>query len=147
MADSYAPYDYAWKQPGWTVQNPTVIGDTVTPFNDPGLPSDVSKVHVSGNFLDPITGRPLEGVLSILTSDILIYTPTNEQVMPGVQKIRFRAGEALSVLLPATDDPQLVPNGWKYHLQLTVAGTSQEFLTLLPASPAEVDIWDLTPAP
>jgi hypothetical protein len=142
--DTYARYDYAWQQAGWTAQNPgyVISGDT---YHDPGLPADVSKVVLFGEFLDFVTGRPLEGVLTLRTSQRLTYIPTNTPVMPGVRKIRFNRG-GFSLVLPATDDPQLTPE-YLYQAKLTVAGHSVEFQFTLPAADVEVNINDLIPNP
>lgn len=144
-ADVHARYDYAWRTPGFTVQNPTIIYDNVNGYWSPGLPADVSKVKVFGNFLDLMTGRPLEGHLTVRASTVLHYTPTGAQVMPGVEKLRFIKGY-FEVTLPATDDAQLTPNNFKYWFRLRVQETTQEFEALLPATPAEVDIRTLVPA-
>lgn len=146
MPDEFARYDYAWKTSGWTVQNPTLTVVSPDTYYDPGLPEDVSKVLVTGEFLDWSTGRALEGYLTVRTSEILKHVPTNSLVMPGEKRLRFIKG-SFSVLLPATDDPQLVPNDWTYLFRLTVAGHTQEFTAALPSSPDTVNIIDLTPDP
>lgn len=143
MVEEYARYDYAWKTAGWTVQNPTVTMVSPNTYYDPGLPDDVSKVLVSGEFIDWDSGRELEGVVDIRTSKLLTYTTTHIQVMPGIKSFRFRGH--FSILLPATDDPQLQPTGWTYQFRVTVAGYLQEFETVLPASPSTVNLLDLLP--
>jgi hypothetical protein len=143
--DVHARYDYAWKQPGFTVQNPTINYDqSLNGYWNPGLPDDVSKVRVFGKFLDLMTGRTLAGHLTVRASTTLTYTPTGAQVMPSVEKLRFIKGY-FSLYLPATDDLQLIPNGWKYYFRLRVQETTQEFEASLPSSPADVDIRTLIP--
>lgn len=146
MTEQYARYDYAWKTAGWTVQNPEYVTGGSNTYWDPGLPEDVSKVRLYGTPLDWETGRPLESVLSVRATDILRYTPTGQQVMPGVIKKRFSANDGINLVLPATDDPQLTgPEGWHYQARLTVKGHTQEFEFMLPSVPEEVLIFTLIP--
>jgi hypothetical protein len=144
VVTTFARYDYAWKTPGWTVQNPTITMETPSGYWDPGLPDDVSKVLVLGRFLDLMTGRALEGHLSVRASEVLTYTPTGSLVLPAVEGLRFRDGD-LSLTLPATDDAQLTPNGWKYHFRLRVQENTFDWEAELPSSPSPVDIQDLMP--
>lgn len=143
MSDPYARYDYAWKTPGWTVQDSGWVSGA-DGYHDPGLPDDVTKVRVYGEFLEWDSGRPLEGVIRVRANKILTYLPENKQVLPGVKKVRFKQG-GFSIMLPATDDPELVPNGFTYQCTLTVRGTTQEFEFTLPSIPTEVNITDLIP--
>lgn len=138
-----ANYDYAWKTVGWTTQNPTFTASGVDTYVDPGLPTDVSTVRVFGKFIELTTGRLLEGVLLLRTTQILTHGPTGTQVMPGTRRIRFRRGE-FSVLLPATDDPELAP-AFEYEARLTVRGYTREFKFSLPALTPEVNILSLIP--
>lgn len=144
--ENYARYDYAWKTPAWTVQSPAYVPGSPSGYYDPGLPPDVSKVRLYGTPLDWETGRPLEAVLSIRCTSILRYTPTGQQVMPGVRKQRFRANDGINLVLAATDDPQLTGEpGWQYEARLTVKGVTQEFRFSLPSTPDEVSIFSLIP--
>ena len=143
MTDPYARYDYAWKTPGWSVQDP-VINYATDGYVDPGLPSDVSMVKVYDTFMELGTGRPLEGVVQFRVKEILRHVPTGQQVMPGVIRKRFRR-DGFAIYLPATDDPDLTPNGFLYVCRLTVRGTTQDFEFSLPATPDEVRLTSLVP--
>jgi hypothetical protein len=139
-----ARYDYAWKTPGWTVQNPVVTTFAADGYVDPGLPADVSLVRVYGSFLEMDSGRSLEGTLRIRTPSIITYVPTGQQVLGGALRvIRFNKS-GFSRYLPATDDPQLSP-AFQYECRLTVRGVSQEFSFSLPAATPEVNITSLIP--
>lgn len=141
---SYAPYDYAWKTPGWTVQNPVIPTQVADGYLDPGLPPDVTYVRLSGTFLELDTGRALPGVLNLRVDQILTHVPSGQQVLAGgFRPIRFKK-DGFSILLPATDDPQLTP-AFQYQARLTVRGISQEFEFSLPAATPEVNIHSLIP--
>lgn len=145
MTDPYVRYDYAWKTPGWTTQNP-VINYGVDGYVEPGMPADVTMVNVYGSFLEMDTGRDLEGVLRLRTDKVLTHVPSGRQVMGGALKpIRFRH-DGFSIWLPATDDPQLTPE-FTYFARLTVRGVVQEFEFDLPAAETEVNITTKIPAP
>jgi hypothetical protein len=139
--EAFARYDYAWNTPGFTAQNNTWIPG-VNGYVNPGMPDDVSKVRVFGEFLELDSGRPLEGVLRLRVDQILTHVPSGRQVMAGGMKpIRFKR-DGFSIYLPATDDPQLTPE-FTYHARLTVRGQRQEFTFSLPAAEAEVNITTL----
>ena len=44
--DGMVRYDYAWKTPGWSVQNPSFSQVNPDGYVDPGLPSDISKAKL-----------------------------------------------------------------------------------------------------
>lgn len=141
MSDPYVRYDYAWKTPGFTVQNP-VINYGADGYVEPGMPADVTMVHLYGSFMEMDTGRDLEGVLRLRTDKILTHIPSGRQVMGGALKpVRFNH-RGFSIWLPATDDPQLAPS-FRYEAKLTVRGVVQEFSFLLPSSEPEVNITTL----
>ena len=142
--DQYARYDYAWKTPGWTTQNPVVTYAT-DGYVDPGMPSDVSLVRVYGSFMEMDTGRGLEGVLRIRVRETLTHVPTGQVVPAGAVKlVRFRR-DGFSLYLPATDDPDLTP-AFTYEARLTVRGETKEFTFSLPSVPTEVNIMELVPS-
>ena len=148
MTGPYARYDYAWQTPGWTSQDP-VVNYAVDGYIDPGLPEDVTQVKVWDTFLEGFSGRSLDGVVQFRVDQILRHETTGQQVMPGVFRRRFRK-DGFAYYLPATDDPQLTPNGFKYQCRLTVRGVTQEFEFLLPSSLATEDgvrLTSLIPAP
>lgn len=141
---SYANYDYAWKQPGWSVQNPTIPVGGTDAYLDPGLPSDVSTVRVYGSFLELDSGRGLEGVLRLRVDRIVTYVPTQQQVIGGARPpLRFNHN-GFSIDLAATDDPQLSP-AFQYDAELTVRGQKQRFSFALPSAVPEVNITSLIP--
>lgn len=145
MSDPYVRYDYAWNTPGWSAQAP-VINYGVDGYVEPGMPADVTMVNVYGSFLEMDTGRDLSGVLRLRTDKILTHVPSGRQVMGGALKpIRFNH-EGFSILLPATDDPQLTPE-FTYHARLTVRGVVQEFDFDLPMAELEVNITSKIPDP
>lgn len=139
MSDPYARFDYAWKTAGWTSQNPTFPEGSAGDYYDPGLPEDVSKVRLYGSYRELDTGRALSGVLRLRVDQVLIYTPTGEEVLSGgFRPIRFRRS-GFSVYLPATDDPQLTPE-FQYEARLTVRGIVRRYKFSLPAATPEVNL-------
>lgn len=139
----YAPYDYAWKDRGWTVQNPEVVYPINT-YLDPGLPSDVSLVRVFGHFQELDSGRGLEGVLRLRTTQNLLHVPTGVQFPASdLRPIRFQA-DGFSIFLAATDDPDLTPT-FTYQARLTVLGNHTDFEFALPSTPSSVNILSLIP--
>lgn len=144
-SDPYVRYDYAWKTPGFTAQNP-VINYGVDGYVEPGMPPDVTMIKLFGKFMEMDTGRGLEGVLRLRVDETLTHVPTQTMIPAGViggRPIRFRKGY-FETWLPATDDPQLSPT-FKYHARLTVRGDTKEFEFTLPAAQPEVNILSKIP--
>jgi hypothetical protein len=136
----YARYDYAWKTPGWTTQDPVIPAQT-DGYVDPGMPADVTMVRLYGSFMEMDTGRPLEGVLRLRVNETVTYGPTQSLVPAGAiggRPIRFRDG-FFETWLPATDDPQLSP-AFEYVARLTVRGDVYDFTFSLPAAEPDVNI-------
>lgn len=142
---TYARYDYAWKTPGFTAQGDPIINYGTDGYAEPGMPPDITMVRLYYSALEMDTGRSLEGMLRLRTDKVLTHVPSGRQVMGGALKpIRFRH-DGFSILLPATDDPQLTPE-FTYHARLTVRGVVQEFTFTLPSSELEVNLTDKLPA-
>jgi hypothetical protein len=96
-------------------------------------------VRVYGEFLEMDTGRGLEGVLRLRVNTDLTHVPTGRFIPSGdIAPVRFRR-DGFSILLPATDDPQLTP-AFTYQARLTVRGERKEFEFALPAATPEVNI-------
>jgi hypothetical protein len=143
MSDPYVRYDYAWKTPGWSAQNP-VVNYGVDGYVEPGMPADVTMVRLYYSALEMDTGRGLEGVFRVRTDKVLTHVTTGQQVIGGALKpIRFKR-DGFSIYLPATDDPQLTP-AFTYFARLTVRGVTQEFSFQLPAATPEVNLATLLP--
>lgn len=148
MSDPYVRYDYAWKTPAWTAQNPT-INYYVDGYVDPGMPEDVTQARVRYEALELNSGRGLGGVLRLRINKMLKHVPTGRQVPPGGWRpIRFRASRPLDIYLPVTDDPDLVADDgdpWVYEAVLTVRGYEQNFEFALPSTDLDVNLADLIP--
>jgi hypothetical protein len=136
----YARYDYAWKTPGWTTQDPVIPAQT-DGYVDPGMPDDVTMVRLYGTFMELDTGRPLEGVLRLRVNETVTHLPSGSLIPAGAiggRPIRFTKG-VLETWLPATDDPQLSP-AFEYVARLTVRGDVYDFTFSLPAAEPDVNI-------
>jgi hypothetical protein len=144
VTSAYVRYDYAWKTPGWSVQNPSLPTTDADGYVDPGLPADISLVRVYYSALEFASGRNLSGVLRLRVDKILTHVPTQTQLFAGgIPVTRFRK-DGFSIYLPATDDPQLTPS-FLYEARLTVHGKTQEFTFALPAATPEVNLTTLIP--
>ncbi len=132
-------YDYAWQTPGWSAQQPTFEGPT-DGYADPGMPEDVTHVHLYGSFTEFGSGRALESVLRLRVDRPLTHVPSGETVMGGALPVkRFTRYRPLSLWLPATDDPDLSP-AFEYEATLTVRGQKFKFSFPLPMATPEVNI-------
>lgn len=149
MSGQYSSYDYAWKVPGWSVQNPVVPDSGPDGYVDPGMPEDVPRVRITQVFEEMGSGRPLEGVLRVRTRQPLVHEVSGAYYPAGhLLRVRFNRYRPLDVYLPATDSTTLHTRDnapWKYHALLTVRGEQQEFEFSLPEASPAVNILDLIP--
>lgn len=88
---------------------------TTQPYQgDPDWPVAFNGCRITGTFID-FSSRPVQGYITV--------QPTIAAVMVGGKivvstPIRFDLDEngKVEVVLPATNDPDVNPNGWKYRV-------------------------------
>lgn len=123
----------AWWTPGWTSQNRDTSSILApTNFSAPGFPANLNYVSVVGNFFDT-NADPLSGYFTFWPSDPLIFningvTTFMPQRYAGVNtsllginqmgdgKIYIQYGR-LSVSLLATDNANMIPATFTYHVK------------------------------
>jgi hypothetical protein len=150
----------AWWTPGWTSQNRDGASVQVPPstFSAFGFPSNLTYVNVSGNYFDT-NADPISGYFTFWPSDTLIFTEGSQTtIMPqrysgvnqtllginqmGDGKIFLQFGQ-LSVNLLATDNANMQPSTFTYHVKEYMIGGRQFDISVPLADSPTVDIHQL----
>lgn len=85
------------------------------------LPSNLQTVTVTGKYVD-FQGNPKTGSV-IFTSDVVLNDPSQSvMVVPVAKEVVLDNTGAFTVTLPATNDPDVSPIGFVYHVKETFAG-------------------------
>lgn len=126
--------------PGWTSQNDSYVQVPPNQFSAPGFPSGLSYVTVTGNYYDSMAD-PLSGYLTFWPSSPLTITANSNvtyipqrysginQTLLGINqmgdgKIYLWQGQ-LSVSLLATDNANMAPVSFTYHVRENYIGGIQ----------------------
>ena len=151
----------AWWTPGWTSQNIRTSSVQVpsNSFAPPGFPQNLTYVTVLGSYFDTVS-NPMSGYLTFWPSSALTFnesgaitympqrfsgvnqTPIGINQM-GQEKIYLYYGQ-LSVSLLATDNANMTPASFTYHVKENFKGGNQYDIVAPSAdSSAGISIFDL----
>lgn len=109
------------------------------------LPESIPTVKVTGRYLLP-DGTPLTGSVTFRAPAVLTF-PDADVILGGPVVAQLDATGAISVILPATDAPDMDPDGWAYVVTEQLAGvtSNRSYAILLPAEHPTADLADLAP--
>jgi len=112
------------------------------------LPVGLTTITVTGTYLTA-AGTPLGGTV-LFAPSVPLTDMTGQAVLsanPIVAAVSHSTGQ-FSVVLPCTDNADLLPAGWAYSVQVNVPGAAIAFDAYLPSSwGSTVDISRLGPVP
>lgn len=105
-------------------------------------------ITVTGKYI-LLNGSPAAGTVSFAASQTLIDSVANEIVVPVAITAVLGVDGTVSVVLPATDDPDLAPTGWAYTVTENILGARVQRTYMIQLSvslPGDtVDLADLVP--
>lgn len=110
------------------------------------LPAGISTVTLTGKFMQ-LDGAVAAGSVSFSTKQAVADGTDNVMLPKGSVTVELDGTGAFSVVLPATDDAELSPNGFSYVVveQLTTPKQTRSYEIQLPAASPTVDLSDLAP--
>lgn len=122
------------------------------------LPAEFNTVALSGQYVN-LDGSPVAGYLTFTPSPtILRAAASKDLIVPVVINVPLDGTGHFSVNLPATDDPDINPDGWTYQVLegfgnrrtysvqiLLEAGTEQNIFDLAPVAMANGTYYELGP--
>ncbi|MFI5840537.1 hypothetical protein ACIA8K_12595 [Catenuloplanes sp. NPDC051500] len=114
-------------------------------------PPSLATKTVTGRFITHPDGTPAKGTVKF-TSKLFVQGPADDLILtPFEAKLTLDSTGGFSLVLPATDDPDWVPVGWRYSVVAMVAGKSLKAELALPVSGPDVvdlaDVLDASPVP
>lgn len=112
------------------------------------LPIDYDTVQVRGKFTY-LDGTPARGVIRFTGKIPAVSASSKTIIMPATISVTLEDDGTFVVNLPATNDPDIQPNGWTYNVleMLTNGGgRTYEIDVPLSAKAAGIDLSDIAPA-
>jgi len=109
------------------------------------LASSLTTITVTGNYVD-YEGNAIEGQIRFTLNEVLRNGTDDQMVAPSSVVVPLSAG-AFSVALPATNDPDVVPNTFTYSVEESFPGGRTYTITLPYDGSATLDLADISPTP
>lgn len=108
------------------------------------LTVDLETVTLTGTYVD-IVGDPIVGSVTFTPQTIIKDTDQNQIIVNNVITEVLDGNGSFSVVLPVTDDSDVVPQPFAYLVEEVFSG-GRSFVITLPGGGGSVDIADLSPA-
>ena len=109
------------------------------------LPGNLTTVTVTGKYLDA-SGAPVRGSVTFSLDTPLLNAGASTVIIETDYTVALDAQGAFSVALPATNDPDVDPNGWTWTLTPNFDGADPLTFSLPTNLGPSVDITVLAPA-
>ena len=109
------------------------------------LGATVNTVEITGNYID-YEGNSIEGQIRFTTSEVLRAGTDDQMIAPTTIVVPLSAG-AFSVTLPATNDPDVVPNPFTYSVEESFPGGRSYTISIPYDTVGSLDLADLSPTP
>lgn len=109
------------------------------------LAPSLTTVTVTGNYVD-YEGNPIEGQIRFTLSEVLRNGTDDQMIAPSSVVVALSSG-AFSVSLPATNDPDMVPNPFVYTVEESFPGGRTYTISLPYNGAGTFDLADLSPTP
>jgi len=109
------------------------------------LGTNLTTVQITGTYVD-YEGTAIAGQIRFSTSEVLRNGTDDQMVAPSVVVVPLVSG-SFSVTLPATNDPDVVPNPFTYSVEESFAGGRSYEISIPYTSAGSLDLADISPAP
>ena len=104
------------------------------------LPADFSTTRVFGTFVNP-NGSAAKGSVTFIPNltKPLRSASTSTMVMPTALQATLDDAGLLDVDVPSTNDPDITPASWTYHVVVRITNLQREFDMAVPTG-ADIDL-------
>jgi hypothetical protein len=106
-------------------------------------------ITVVGTYVD-LSGNPLAGTVSFTPIGTVIEVKDavyKQIIIPATVTATLNASGTFSINLPASDDPDVTPNGWTYLVVETFGGFTNSYSITVPISTVgTLDLSTIAPA-
>lgn len=113
------------------------------------LPLNYDTVPVRGKFVY-LDGSPASGQIKFAGKIAAVSDAADTIILPNTIIAVLDTSGTFAVNLPATDDPDIQPNGWTYTVSETLAGgggRTYDIEVPISAKAAGIDLSDVAPRP
>lgn len=114
------------------------------------LPPDYNTVPVFCEGYVYLDGTPAAGTVKFTGKNIAVSDVYNKVILPNTLTATLDVNGAFTVNIPATDDPDILPNGWTYKVEELFdagGGRTMEIEVPLASLPTGVDLSEVAPLP
>lgn len=109
------------------------------------LGANINTVTINGNYVD-YEGNPIQGQIRFTLGDVLRSGIDDQMVAPSSIVVALSSG-AFSVTLPATNDPDVVPNPFTYTVEESFPGGRTYTISIPYNTVGTLDLADISPTP
>jgi hypothetical protein len=109
------------------------------------LAPSLTTVSITGNYVD-YEGNPIQGQVRFTLGDVLRNGTDDQMVAPSSVVVALSAG-AFSVILPATNDPDIVPTTFLYTVEESFPGGRTYTISVPFDTIGSLDLADISPNP
>ena len=109
------------------------------------LGANINTVTITGNYVD-YEGNAIQGQIRFTLGDVLRSGIDDQMVAPSSVVVALSAG-AFSVTLPATNDPDVVPNPFTYTVEESFPGGRTYTISIPYDTVGSLDLADISPTP
>ena len=109
------------------------------------LAPSLTTVTLTGNYVN-YEGSPIQGQVRFTLGEVLRNGTDDQMIAPSNIVVPLSAG-AFTVSLPATNDPDVVPNPFVYTVEESFAGGRTYTITVPYTTVGSLDLADLSPTP
>lgn len=109
------------------------------------LGPNLTTVQITGTYLD-FEGNPIEGQIRFSISQVLRNGTDDQMVAPSAVVVPLQSG-SFSAVLPATNDPDVVPNPFTYTVEESFSGGRSYTISIPYDSTGSLDLADISPDP
>jgi hypothetical protein len=109
------------------------------------LGPNLTTVTITGSFVD-FEGNPIEGQVRFSISEVLRNGTDDQMVAPSSVVVPLSSG-SFSVSIPATNDPDVVPNPFEYTVEESFPNGRTYQISIPYTTSGSLDLADLSPDP
>jgi len=109
------------------------------------LGANINTVSITGNYVD-YEGNAIQGQIRFTLGDVLRSGIDDQMIAPSSVVVALSNG-AFTVTLPATNDPDVVPNPFTYTVEESFSGGRSYTISIPYDSAGSLDLADISPTP
>jgi hypothetical protein len=109
------------------------------------LGPNLTTVTITGSYVD-FEGNPIEGQVRFSISEVLRNGTDDQMVAPSSVVVPLSSG-SFSVSIPATNDPDVVPNPFEYTVEESFPNGRTYQISIPYTTSGSLDLADLSPDP